>query len=217
MKGQEYSANQRGCSFPSRVTVVRHYIRIFELRVIALMLVPPVESGISRLSALCIAIGAGAAGALTMWYDRDIDALMERTRKRLISAGRIAPAKALVFGLLLALWSILLMDVAVDWTAAAPLALTIGFYVFVYTCLAEAAHAAEDRYRWRCGSGACVTGWLIGRLSQAVHDAEDPATNKPRPEGGSIIAERSQGQGGFGWWPKAALPKGARNPRRSGR
>ena len=68
-----------------------------------------------------------------MWYDRDIDALMERTRKRPIPAGRAAPDKALAFGVTLALFSVMLMGVALNWTAAALLALAIGFYVFVYT------------------------------------------------------------------------------------
>jgi heme o synthase len=87
----------------------------------------------AAVAVLCIAVGAGAAGAVNMWYDRDIDALMERTRKRPIPAGRIAPDKALAFGVALALLSVALMGVAVNWIAAALLALAIGFYVFVYT------------------------------------------------------------------------------------
>ena len=85
------------------------------------------------VAVLCIAVGAGAAGAINMWYDRDIDALMERTRKRPIPAGRITPDKALAFGVALSLSSVALMGLAVNWTAAALLALAIGFYVFVYT------------------------------------------------------------------------------------
>jgi protoheme IX farnesyltransferase len=85
------------------------------------------------VAVLCIAIGAGAAGAINMWYDRDIDALMERTRKRPIPSGRVAPDKALAFGVMLALFSVALMGVAVNWTAAGLLAFAIGFYVFVYT------------------------------------------------------------------------------------
>jgi len=85
------------------------------------------------IAVLCIAVGAGAAGAINMWYDRDIDALMSRTRERPIPAGRIAPNEALTFGVVLAVASIALMGVAVNWAAAALLALTIGFYVFVYT------------------------------------------------------------------------------------
>ena len=82
---------------------------------------------------LCIAIGAGAAGAINMWYERDIDALMERTRRRPIPAGRMAPDAALAYGVILSLFSVMLMGLAVNWVAAALLALANGFYVFVYT------------------------------------------------------------------------------------
>jgi protoheme IX farnesyltransferase len=88
---------------------------------------------LAGVAVLCIAVGAGAAGAINMWYDRDIDALMERTRKRPIPAGRVAPDQALAFGVTLTLFSVMLMGVALNWTAAALLALAIGFYVFVYT------------------------------------------------------------------------------------
>jgi protoheme IX farnesyltransferase len=88
---------------------------------------------LAAVAVLCIAVGAGAAGAINMWYDRDIDALMERTRKRPIPAGRVAPDEALAFGVTLSLFSVMLMGVAVNWTAAALLALASGFYVFVYT------------------------------------------------------------------------------------
>jgi len=82
---------------------------------------------------LCIAISAGAAGAINMWYERDIDALMERTRNRPIPAGRIAPNKALAFGVTLNVLPVLLMGLAVNWVAAALLAFAAGFYIFVYT------------------------------------------------------------------------------------
>ena len=82
---------------------------------------------------LCIAVGAGAAGAINMWRDRDIDALMERTKSRPIPAGRVAPDAALGFGVTLAVGAVATMALAVNWPAAALLALTIGFYVFVYT------------------------------------------------------------------------------------
>jgi len=82
---------------------------------------------------LCMAVGAGASAAINMWCDRDIDALMRRTRTRPIPAGRMAPGDALGFGVTLALASVALMGLAVNWVAAALLALTIGFYVFVYT------------------------------------------------------------------------------------
>jgi protoheme IX farnesyltransferase len=82
---------------------------------------------------LCIAIAAGAAGAINMWYDRDIDALMRRTARRPIPAGRIEPGEALGFGVALAVGSVLLMWLATNTLAAAILALSIAFYVFVYT------------------------------------------------------------------------------------
>ncbi len=82
---------------------------------------------------LCLAVGAGAAGAVNMWCDRDIDAVMQRTRNRPIPAGRVAPCEALAFGVVLSLLSVMLMGLALNWTAAALLALANGFYVFVYT------------------------------------------------------------------------------------
>ena len=90
----------------------------------------PVLAGIT---VLCIAIGAGAAGAINMWYDADIDALMRRTRARPIPQGRIARGDALGFGVTLAVASVALMGLAVNIPAAAILAAAIAFYVFVYT------------------------------------------------------------------------------------
>ncbi len=88
---------------------------------------------LAAVAVLCIAVGAGAAGAINMWYDSDIDAMMSRTRHRPIPAGRVAPAEALAFGVTLSLFSVMLMGVAVNWTAAALLALASAFYIFVYT------------------------------------------------------------------------------------
>ena len=88
---------------------------------------------LAAIAVLCIAVGAGAAGAINMWYDRDIDAAMARTADRPLPAGRMTPGDALGFGAVLAVGSVSVMALAVNWTAAALLALTIGFYVFVYT------------------------------------------------------------------------------------
>ncbi len=85
------------------------------------------------IAILCIAIGSGAAGAINMWYDRDIDAIMDRTAKRPIPAGRVAPNDALVFGGLLALLSVGLLGLTTNWVAAGLLASAILFYVFIYT------------------------------------------------------------------------------------
>ena len=88
---------------------------------------------LAAVAILCIGVGAGASGAINMWYDRDVDAVMQRTRLRPIPAGRVAPDEALAFGVALGLGSVVVMGLAVNYTAAALLALTIGFYVFVYT------------------------------------------------------------------------------------
>jgi protoheme IX farnesyltransferase len=88
---------------------------------------------IGVIALLAIAMGAGASGALNMWYDADIDARMARTAARPIPRGRVTGGEALTFGSILAVLSILTLGVLVNWTAGALLALTIGFYIFVYT------------------------------------------------------------------------------------
>ncbi len=88
---------------------------------------------IVAISMLCVAVGAGAAGALNMWWEADTDALMTRTQDRPIPAGRITRSDALTFGLTLSIGSVLLMDLAVNHMAAAILAASILFYVLVYT------------------------------------------------------------------------------------
>jgi protoheme IX farnesyltransferase len=82
---------------------------------------------------LCIAAGAGAAGALNMWYDADIDALMARTAMRPIPSGRVSRAEALIFGLMLGTCAVLTLGTFLNMAAAALLAFTIFFYVVVYT------------------------------------------------------------------------------------
>jgi heme o synthase len=81
----------------------------------------------------CIAVGAGASGALNMWYDADIDARMARTASRPLPQGAITPDEALAFGTILAIGSVLCLGLMANWVAAALLALTIAFYVLVYT------------------------------------------------------------------------------------
>ena len=88
---------------------------------------------IAAVAVLCIAVGAGASGAINMWYDRDIDAVMDRTRQRPIPMGRVAPGDALGFGVVLATGAVALMGLAVNFASAALLAVATLFYVFVYT------------------------------------------------------------------------------------
>ena len=97
------------------------------------LLVAPgnLEPLLALISILCIAISAGAAGAINMWYERDIDSLMERTCNRPIPAGRIAPNRALLFGVILNILPVLAMGILLNWVAASLLAL---LRVFIYSC-----------------------------------------------------------------------------------
>ncbi len=88
---------------------------------------------LGAIAVLCIAVGSGAAGAINMWFDRDIDAVMARTSSRPIPSGRVQPGEALGFGVVLAAGSVVVMGLGINWAAAALLALAILFYVFVYT------------------------------------------------------------------------------------
>jgi protoheme IX farnesyltransferase len=101
---------------------------------VGLVLAPvPMHPVMAFTALLCIAVGAGAAGALNMWYDADIDARMTRTSARPIPAGRIMPGEALGFGLLLAGFSVVILSLLVNLLAGALLAFTIFFYAVVYT------------------------------------------------------------------------------------
>ena len=84
---------------------------------------------------LCIAVGAGASGALNMWYDADIDAVMARTAERPCPSGRVRPGEALAFGLTLAGFSVVFLGLMINLLAAGLLAFTIFFYAVVYTML----------------------------------------------------------------------------------
>jgi protoheme IX farnesyltransferase len=82
---------------------------------------------------VCIAVGAGAAGALNMWYDADIDAVMKRTAARPVPAGRVQPGEALAFGIVLAGFAVTFLGLMINWLAAGLLAFTIFFYAVIYT------------------------------------------------------------------------------------
>ena len=88
---------------------------------------------LATIAVLCIAVGAGASGALNMWYDADLDARMQRTAGRPIPRGHVSPEEALTFGVILAIGSVATLGLIVNWVAGALLALTIAFYLFVYT------------------------------------------------------------------------------------
>ena len=89
--------------------------------------------GLAAIAIVCIAVGGGASGALNMWYDADIDAIMLRTAKRPIPDGRVLPSEALGFGIFLSAVSVITLGIATNWVAGGLLAFTIFFYVVVYT------------------------------------------------------------------------------------
>ena len=122
---------------------VGDYLALMKPRVMSLvvftalvgLLIAPghVHPVIALTALLCIAVGAGAAGALNMWYDADIDARMARTAGRPIPQGRVTPGEAAGFGVTLAVFAIVTLGLLVNVVAAALLAFTIVFYVVVYT------------------------------------------------------------------------------------
>ncbi len=130
----------------------------------------PILAGVA---VLCIAVGAGASGALNMWYDADIDAKMRRTRGRPVPAGRVQGADALALGVVLSLFSVMLMGMAVNWFAAGLLAFTIVFYAVVYTMwlkrwtaqnivIGGLAGALPPVIGWAAASGtAPLNAWLL--------------------------------------------------------
>jgi protoheme IX farnesyltransferase len=92
-----------------------------------------IHPALGIIALLAIAVGAGASGALNMWWDADIDAIMKRTRSRPVPQGRVTPEEALTFGLVLSAFSVLTLGITVSWVASGLLALTIAFYVVIYT------------------------------------------------------------------------------------
>ncbi len=111
------------------------------------------------LTLFCIALASGAGGAMNMWYDRDIDAIMKRTAARPVPAGRIVPEDALAFGLFLAAASVMLMGLALNWVAAGILAFAIFFYVVVYTMWLKRRTPQNIVIGGAAGAFPPVIGW----------------------------------------------------------
>src|ERR1700730_14152073 len=170
LAGNRASSVDRGPSIAS----VGDYVALMKPRVMSLvvftalvgMVLAPghIHPVIAFGALLCISVGAGAAGALNMWYDADIDALMTRTAGRPIPRGRIAPGEALGFGVTLCGFSVAVLGLLVSWLAAALLAFTIFFYVVVYTMwlkrstpqnivIGGAAGALPPMIGWAAASG----------------------------------------------------------------
>ena len=120
----------------------------------------PVHPVLGFAAVLCIALGAGAAGALNQWYEADLDAKMKRTANRPLPAGRMEPQTALHFGVGLAVFSVILMDLAANFLAAAILALSILFYVLVYTVWLKRRTAQNIVIGGAAGAFPPLIGWV---------------------------------------------------------
>lgn len=168
------NASGEGVKIPSSTELLleadyRDWIALLKPRVMSLvvfsgaigLLVAPghVNPVLAFTAILCIAVGAGACGAINMWYDRDIDAVMHRTRNRPIPAGRIQPGPALGFGITLAAGSVLVMGLALNIAAAAVLALSICFYIFVYTVWLKRRTPQNIVIGGAAGAFPPVIGW----------------------------------------------------------
>jgi len=150
-------------------TELRDWIALLKPRVMSLvvftgaigMVIAPgaLNPILAFTAVLCIAVAAGACGAINMWYDRDIDSLMRRTRNRPIPAGRIEPGAALGYGVTLAAGSVIVMFLAVNIAAAVVLALSIAFYVFVYTIWLKRRTPQNIVIGGAAGAFPPVIGW----------------------------------------------------------
>ena len=108
---------------------------------------------------ICIAVGAGASGAFNMWYDRDIDAIMSRTRNRPIPAGRVRPDNAFALAIILAFGSVATLALTANWLSAGLLTFTIFFYVFIYTILLKRSTPQNIVIGGAAGAFPPMIGW----------------------------------------------------------
>src|SRR6516225_6213854 len=149
--------------FEPSVATASDYLDLMKPRVMLLvvftafvgMMIAPghVHPVIALTALICIAVGAGAAGALNMWYDADIDAVMTRTSRRPIPRRRIAPGEALGFGVTLACFSTAVLGLLVNWLSAVLLAFTIFFYVVVYTVWLKRSTPQNIVIGWAASTG----------------------------------------------------------------
>ncbi len=127
---------------------------------VGLMLAPGhISPVIAFVAILAIAVGAGASGALNQWYDADIDAVMTRTRRRPIPSGLVAGEDALAFGLILSVFSVMILGLLVNWVAGALLAFTIFFYAVIYTMWLKRSTPQNIVIGGAAGAFPPVIGW----------------------------------------------------------
>ena len=164
------------------ISSVSDYITLMKPRVMSLVIFSGIASMIMApghihpllgfITILCIIAGHGAAAALNMWYDRDIDAIMKRTQKRPIVTGKISSGDGLAFGIILSLFSVMLLSLCVNYLAGFILLITILFYIFIYTIwlkrrsvhnivIGGAAGAFPPMIGWAAVTGNIATESLI--------------------------------------------------------
>jgi len=168
---------------PARPALWSDYVQLLKPRVMSLVVFTAltglvcapqdIHPFLAAVAVLCIAVGAGAAGALNMAVEGDTDALMKRTRGRPVAAGRVARGDALAYGVLLSLLAVMLMGLALNWLAAGLLAFTIVFYAWFYTVILKrstpqniviggAAGALPPVIGWAAASGSApLDAWLL--------------------------------------------------------
>jgi protoheme IX farnesyltransferase len=161
---------------PSLATV-GDYIALMKPRVMSLVVFTalvglavapgPIHPITAFTALLCITVGAGASGALNMWYDADIDALMTRTARRPVPMGRVQPGEALAFGITLSVFSVAVLGLLVNVAAAAVLAFTIFFYAVIYTMWLKRLTPQNIVIGGAAGAFPPMIGWLsvTGSLS----------------------------------------------------
>lgn len=157
---------------------IKDYISLLKPRVMSLVvftgmvgifLAPGhIHPVLAFIATLCIAIGSGAAGAINMWYERDIDALMERTKKRPIPGKRMLPSNALEFAVAVAFASVFIMALAVNFMSAFLLLLAILFYVFIYTIWLKRRTPQNIVIGGAAGAFPPVIGWAAVTGSVSV-------------------------------------------------
>ena len=121
----------------------------------------PVHPFIAFVAILCIAVGAGASGALNMWWDADIDRIMRRTAKRPIPSGKVQPGEALGLGLTLSAFSVILLALATNFLAAGLLAFTIFFYAVIYSMWLKRSTPQNIVIGGAAGAFPPMIGWAV--------------------------------------------------------
>jgi len=162
-------SSEEGSRAASRQASAGDYFALLKPRVMSLVLftgligviVAPgeIHPAMAVIALICIAVGAGASGAMNMWFDADIDAVMERTQQRPIPEGRITPQEALTFGMFLAAASVFTMGLLVNLAAAGLLAFTIFFYVVIYTMWLKRLTVQNIVIGGAAGAFPPVIGW----------------------------------------------------------